>query len=145
MGDVLGTWGIVLAAIGAGSSLAMGVAAATVRPWSWYVLLAYQLFVVIWGALYVTFVARDLEAGAIVAVFSLGMAMVCFAYFYKRRALFGARWRWQWPERSWPRLAGPEIVGPDARPGFRGLPPQRRWLFVAATVIWVLMQLLSAA
>jgi hypothetical protein len=140
LGDVLSTWGPVVGVAFEGSNLAMGVAAVTVRPWSWYVLLVYQLFLLLWGGLYILIFKSDWKNGAMVAVLSLAWAILCFVYFYKRRAFFRARWRWQWLERSWPRLVGPEIVSPDARPGIRGLSLLRRWLFAAATAIGVLVQ-----
>ena len=139
-GDALEIWGPVVGATILSSNLIMGVAAATVRPWSWYVLLVYQLLLPIWGGLYITIFQTDWKNSLMVALFALGWATICFAYFYKRRALFRARWRWQWLERSWPRLVGPETVNPDARRGFGGLSPLGRRLFVAATAIGMLAQ-----
>lgn len=80
--------------------------------------------------------------GALVAVFSLAMSAINFAYFYKRRALFRANGRWRWLERSWPGLIGPETLGPDVHPGFTGLSPLYRALFAAAVVIALAAQLL---
>ena len=140
LGDVLELWGPVLGVTFLGSSLAMGVAAATVRPWSWYVLLVYQFLLLIWAGLYITMFKSDWKNGAMVAVSSLGWAVICFAYFYKRRAFFRAGRRWQCLERSWPRLVGPETVSHDARRGFGGLSPLHRSLFVAATAVGILMQ-----
>ena len=96
----------------AGWSLAVGVAAAAVRPWSWYVLLVSQLVGLIWGALYMAFVALTWADRVMVVVFSLAMSGINFAYFYKRRALFRAN-----------------------GPGFTGLPPLYRVLFAAAVVM----------
>jgi len=144
LGNMLDTSGTVLGVMVAGWSLAVGVAAAAVRPWSWYVLLASQLFGLTWGGLYMTLVARDWEARVMVAVFSLTISVISFAYFYRRRALFRARWRWQWLERSWPRFIAPETLSPDARPGFSGLSPLQRRLFVAAVAIGLVIEQLSA-
>ncbi len=143
LGDTLGTWGTMLGVVVAGRSLAVGIAAAAVRPWSWYVLLAAQLFELTWGGFYMTLLARDWEASLMVAVFSLTIAVTCFAYFYKRRSFFQARWRWQWLERSWPRLVGPETLSPSARPGFIGLSRLQRTLFVAAVAIGLVIKLVS--
>ena len=145
LGSVLGTWGIVLGLVTGGWSLAAGVAAAAVRPWSWYVLLVSQLFALVWSGLYIVFVARDWKTMVMVAGFSLGASAISFVYFYKRRALFRARWRWEWLERTWPRLVGPEAIGPDVRPGFRGLSPARRRLFAGTVGIWILLELFSLA
>ena len=109
---VLGAWGTALALMVAGWSLAVGVAAAAVRPWSWYVLLVSQLVGLIWGALYMAFVALTWADRVMVVVFSLAMSGINFAYFYKRRALFRAN-----------------------GPGFTGLPPLYRVLFAAAVVM----------
>ena len=106
--------------------------------------LASQLFGLTWGGLYMTLVARDWEARLMVAVFSLTIPVISFAYFYRRRALFRARWRWQWLERSWPRFIGPETLSPDARPGFSGLSALQRRLFVAAVAIGLVIEQLSA-
>jgi len=135
LGYMLGAWGAVLGILIAGWSLAIGVAAAAVRPWNWYVLLASPLLGLAWGGLYATLIARDWGSRAVVAVFSLTASVICFSYFYKRRALFRARWRWQRLERSWPRLVGPETLSAGARPGFTGLSPLLRNLFVAAIAI----------
>jgi len=140
LGDALPTWGPVVGVAFQGSNLAMGVAAATVRPWSWYVLLTYQLFLLLWGGLYITIFKSDWKNGVMVAVISLAWATICCIYFYKRRALFRARWRWRWLERSWPKLVGPEIASPEARPGLGGLSPLRRSLFVAAIAIGLVVQ-----
>jgi len=139
LGYILGPWGIVLGVLIAGWSLAIGIAAAAVRPWSWFVLLASPLFVLAWGGLYMTLIARDWGSRAVVAVFSLTTSGICFSYFYKRRALFRARWRWQRLERSWPGLAGPETLSAGVRPGFTGLSPLHRKLFVAAIAIWLVI------
>ena len=108
LGSMLGPWGAVLGVLIAGWSLAIGVAAAAVRSWSWYVLLTSPLFGLAWGGLYVTLIARDWGSRAVVGIFSLAMSGVCFSYFYKRRTLFRATWRWPRLERSWPRLVGPD-------------------------------------
>ena len=139
LGYVLGPWGAVLGVLMAGWSLAIGVAAAAVRPWSWYVLLTSPLFGLAWGGLYATLIARDWGSRAVVGVFSLAMSVVCFSYFYKRRALFRAAGRWQRLERSWPGLDGPATLGADARPGFSGLSPLHRRLFVAALLAWLVI------
>lgn len=143
LSDILGASGIVLGVMVAGWSLATGVAAAAVRPWSWYVLLASQLFGLTWGGLYMALVARDWENRVMIAVFSVAIFSISFVYFYKRRSLFRARWRWQWLERSRPRFIGPETLSPDARPGFSGLSPLQRSLFVAAVAIGLVIEQLS--
>jgi hypothetical protein len=143
LGDAFGLWGTVFATMVAGWFLAIGISAVAVRPWSWYVLLAAQWFLLVWGGLYIAFVAIDWNARAWVAVSSVGVAMIYFVYFYKRRSLFRARWRWEWLERSWPRLIGPETISPDARPGYGGLSPLRQALFTAATAILAFIHLLT--
>jgi hypothetical protein len=142
LGAVLGAWGTALALMVAGWSLAVGVSAAAVRPWSWYVLLVSQLVGLILGALYMAFVALTWADRVMVAVLSLAMSAINFAYFYKRRALFRANGRWRWLERSWPGLIGPETLGPDVHPGFTGLSPLYRALFAAAVVMALAAQLL---
>ena len=139
LGDLLGPLGIALGVTVAGWSLAMGVAAAAVRAWSWYVLLASQLLLLVWGGLYMTLVASDWVNRAMVGVFSLTFAVVSFVYFYKRRALFRARWRWGWLEHSWRAVIGPETLSPEARPGFSGLSSLHRRLFIVAVGLMIVI------
>ncbi len=49
MRSAVGGWGTVVGIAVAGSHVATGVAAAAVRPWSWYLLLASVLFRLVWG------------------------------------------------------------------------------------------------
>ena len=62
-------------------------------------------------------------------------AVVGFAYFYKRRSMFGATWRWRGLERWLPGWAPSESTAPVVRRGYAGLSPVRRRAFIAATVI----------
>jgi hypothetical protein len=68
---------------------------------------------------------------------TVGSSTLSAAYFYKRRALFGATWRWRRAERWCPQLVGPEVHLGRVTPGFRGLPWWRRLLFIAAVVILI--------
>ena len=67
-----------------------------------------------------------------------------FIYFYKRRVMFAAAWRWRRLERWCPRLIGPETRDPDRVPGFAGLSHPRRLLFVAAVLIVIILRQLSS-
>src|SRR5262245_12958002 len=110
----------------------MGLAAAAVKPWSLYVLLAGQA-VLLCAFLLIALVPSEMPKMAMIAG-ALTHTTVCFTYFYKRRGLFRAQWRWHWLERrSW--LKGPDTINPDARPGFMGLTPARRRLFVAIVLV----------
>lgn len=141
--NVLGAWGSVLGIMMSGWNLVIGLAAAAVRPWSWYVLLGCFAFGPVWGAIYMTLIAPDWRSRAVGAVGALAFSLIGFAYFYRRRALFRARWQWPTLERWWPRLIGPETLGHDVQPGFTGLSSLRRGLFIAATAIWGAVRLLS--
>jgi len=72
-----------------------------------------------------TLVARDWEARVMVAVFSLTLSATSFAYFYRRR------------------LIGPETLSLDVHPGFSGLLPLPRRLFLAAVAIGLVISQLS--
>ena len=57
---------------------------------------------------------------------------------YRRRAVFGAGWRWQRAERWWPRLVGPGRWAPGTRAGFADLSSSGRRLFVTSLlVVWI--------
>ena len=138
-GLLLGTGGLALAALVATWSVVMGVAAAAVRRWSWYVLLVGHVLGLIWIALYVALVAPAWSDAAVALVVAPVYSVLSFAYFYKRRALFGAAWRWRLLERCCPAVVGPETRRPDVRPGFTGLSLGHRILFVVITALLILI------
>ena len=138
----LGAWGSPLGIVSAGWFTAAGIAAAVVRPWSWYVLLVTPGVGLLWVSLFVTIVAPSFMDMTIAAIGSVTSHVICFVYFYKRRALFRARWRWFALERWCPWLKGPETLGPGARPGFAGLSPARRRLFMVVVLLAALIRTL---
>ena len=138
-GLMLSTGGLALAALVAAWSVVMGVAAAAVRRWSWYVLLVGHVLGLAWIALYVTLVAPAWSDAAVALVVAPVYSVLSFAYFYKRRALFGAAWRWRLLERCCPAVVGPETRSPDARPGFTGLSLGHRILFIVITALLILI------
>jgi hypothetical protein len=117
----------------------MGLAAAVVRPWSWYVVLSSLAFPPVWGGLCIVFVTYDWLNRIGVAVVAVAVSVFPFAYFYKRRAMFGARGRWRRLERSCPRLIGPETRNPDRVPGFAGLSNRSRMFFLAVVAALILL------
>ncbi len=135
---LLALQGSPLAVVFTSWHLVMGLAAVVVRPWSWYVLLACQAFPPVWGGLYIAFVAYDWPNRVFVAFAAVAMSVVPFAYFYKRRAMFGASRRWRRLER-WCRLIGPQTRNAGAVPGFAGLSPPRRMFFVAVLAALILL------
>jgi hypothetical protein len=138
-GTLLNTGGIALAGVVAAWSVVVGLAAAAVRPWSWYLLLVCHGLGLVWAGLYVTFVAPAWSDVAVAAVVTPVYGVLSFVYFYRRRALFGARGRWRLLERWWPRVVGPETVSPGARAGFTGLSLGRRLLFIVVTALLILI------
>jgi len=141
--DLFEANGVALGVVHACGFLVVGFAAAVVRPWSWHVLLTSPALLPVYGGYYMAFVAHDWMNRAMVAVIAVTSAVLQFAYFYKRRAMFGARWRWGRLERSYPRLVGPEIRDPVPIPGFAGLSYPRRLLFVAVVLAGIAIGLLS--
>lgn len=69
----------------------MGLAAAVVKPWTWYVVLSSLALPVVWGGLYIVSLTYDWPNRIGVALVAVAMSVFPFAYFYKRRVLFGAR------------------------------------------------------
>ena len=136
---LLALQGFPLAAGSASWQLAVGLAAVVVKPWSWHVLLASQVLFPMWGGYYMAFVARDWMNRAFVA-FSITSSVIPFAYFYKRRAMFGARGRWQRLERWFPRLIGPQTHDTGNLPGFAGLTHRRRLFFGAILAALILLE-----
>ena len=141
--DLFAPYGGPLGVIHACGFLVVGLAAAVVRPWSWHVLLASQPLLLVYGGYYVAFVADDWMNRAMVAVVAVTTAVLQFAYFYKRRGMFGARWRWGRLERSYPTLVGPEIRDPGRIPGFAGLSHPQRLLFAAVVLAGIALGLVS--
>lgn len=121
------------------SSLVVGLAAAIVKPWSWYALLASAALSPVWGGLYMTLVASDWPNRLFVALATVLMTVVFFAYVYKRRAMFGAKGRWRRLEHWCPRLIGPETHNSDRVPGFAGLSNPGRLYFLAIVVAFILL------
>jgi hypothetical protein len=128
-----------LASVVAAWSVVMGLAAAAVRPWSWYVLLVGHALGLASTALYVTTIAPAWSDAAVALAVAPVYTVLSFAYFYKRRALFGAGRRWPLLERCCPAVVGPERRAPDARPGFTGLSVRYRILFVVVTILLILI------
>jgi len=141
--DLLEVNGAALGVAHACGFLVAGFAAAVVRAWSWLVLLASQAFLLVYGGYYMVFVSHYWTDRALVAVAAVTISVLQFAYFYKRRAMFGATWRWGRLERWCPRLVGPETVDPVRVPGFAGLSHPRRLLFVAVVLAGIVFELLS--
>ena len=114
----------------------VGFAAAVVQPWSWYVLVAQgPLLIMLWA------IAPRLTASSwwldtlLTFLLVATLSTLWFIYFYKRRAMFGAKWRWRVVERWFSSLKGPEATHEGARPGFAGLPHGRRLLFLTAVML----------
>ena len=138
-GTLLGTGGIALAGVVTAWSVVVGLAATVVRPWSWYLLLACHGLGLVWISLYVTLVAPEWGDVAVAAAITPVYSVLSFAYFYKRRALFGAGGRWRRLERWWPWVIGPETPSPGARRGFAGLSLRHRVLFIVVTALLILI------
>jgi hypothetical protein len=131
----LGSWGLVVGGLYTLWKLVVGVAATTVRPWGWYVLLASQPLLLVWVVVYSIAFGPGRTDVVIISVLATVTAVLGFAYFYKRRPMFGATWRWQGLERWLPGWAQSESTDPVVRRGYAGLSPVRRRAFIAATVI----------
>jgi hypothetical protein len=113
-----------------------GFAAAAVRPWAWYVLIGWPTVLVLWGIVYAAFIALTPRDVWMVLGATVALPPLIFTYYYRRREMFGAAWRWRWAEAWWPRLTSPASLDPAARPGFAGLSASRRRLFVASLLVW---------
>jgi hypothetical protein len=61
------------------------------------------------------------------------LTIVTFTYFYRRRAMLGAKCRWEMAERWWPALAGPAAYT-HRKPGFLRLPLWSRVLLILAVL-----------
>ena len=131
----VGTWGLVVGGLYTLWKVVMGVAATAVRPWGWYVLLASQPLILLWAGVYTIAFNSGRTDVVIIFVLAVVSAVLGFAYFYKRRTMFGATWRWRTLERWLPGWAGPAAIDPVVRHGFAGLSPVGRRAFIAATVI----------
>ena len=116
-----------------------GIAALSVRPWAWYLLVGGHSAWLVQGVVRYSAgywraaaTADSLSARLYIAgawVFALTWAALTIVYFYRRRAMFGAARRWLALERRWPGLAGPELYVGKPR-GFLGLSSRGRVLFV---------------
>ncbi len=98
-------------------------------------LLASQPLLLVWAVVYTIAFGPGRTDVVIIFVLATVTAGVGFAYFYKRRAMFGATWRWRGLERWLPGWAQSESIDPVVRRGYAGLSPVRRRAFIAATVI----------
>ncbi len=104
-------------------SLVQGVAAVSVRPWGWYVLV-FSFPINLPIALY-----DGLTHGTHAILFlpsSVIFHVLSFVYFYKRRAMFCATRRWRWLERWCPTIAGPEV---STKPGVSLRWLHRKWRY----------------
>ena len=136
---LLGTGGLTLAGVVTAWSVVNGLAAAAVRPWSWYVLLGCHGLGLVWVGLYAAFVARAWSDVAVAVGVGVPYSVLSFVYFYRRRAMFGARGRWRALERVWPRIIGPEVPGPGSSRGFTGLPLGQKILVVVVVALLVMI------
>jgi hypothetical protein len=94
---------VAVQVIGAAWSLALAAAAGARGPWGWHTLLAGLLgrigFRVYSASAYVAHYGWP-PAWAMVVTIALWLTdLLWFAYFYRRRAVFGADRRWPWVER----------------------------------------------
>jgi len=80
------------------------------QPWGWYVLLAMiGLSLLLFVAFFVVALSGQEPAAIIMAsVIVIPLDLLWFVYYYKRRAMFGAKGRWRWLERTFPSVIGPE-------------------------------------
>lgn len=86
------------------------------KPWGWYVLVVSiaiaSIFFAVGGVVGVAAMvfAGIEESLAVIIGFipAIPVNLAWFVYFYKRRAMFGAKGRWQWFERTFPSFVGPE-------------------------------------
>src|ERR1700754_3720972 len=77
-----GAWGIVLSVIMLIWAIVFGVAAAAVRPWAWYVVIAAPLVAVVSSAIFAVHIAStpfDAWLGGGLVVTS---SLISFVYFY---------------------------------------------------------------
>lgn len=135
-----GVWGTLLSVVTLAWTVVFGVSAAAVRPWAWYVVIASPAIAVATSCIFAIHIANTLHDAVLGAGLAVSMSLISTVYFYRRRAMFRAAWRWRRGERWWPHLAGQEHETPEGRAGFAGLPPGRRRLFVASVLIWGLIQ-----
>lgn len=120
-------------------SLVLGLAAAAVRPWSWYVLMVCHALGLAWIGLYAHLVApRWLDALVALGV-GLPYTVISFVYFYRRRAMFGASRRWRGLEGWWPGVAGPETAAPSPSRGFGGLALRHRLLVIVIVALLMMI------
>ena len=123
-------------------SLLMGLAAAFVQPWGWYVLMGSYPLQLVFAPLSFVFIVTPspLVLKVIFLALAPALATVAAVYFYRRRATFGATWRWRTGERWWPRLAGPDVSAGGATRGFLGLSWRRRLVLVVVVGLLLLMR-----
>lgn len=136
---LLATGGVTLAGVVTAWSVVNGVAAAAIRPWSWYVLLGCHALGLAWVGLYAAFVAPVWSDVAVAVGVGVPYSVLGFAYFHRRRAAFGARGRWRALERAWPRIVGPEVADPGSPRGFTALPLGQKILVVVVVALLVLI------
>jgi len=123
--------------------LVVGLAAAIVRPWSWYALLSCVALSQVWGGLDIVFVANDWQRRMFIALATAAITVVLFAYFYKRRAIFRAKWRWRGLEQWCPSLIGPQTHNSDRVPGFAGLSNRGRLYFIGIVAALIVLDKLD--
>lgn len=111
--------------LGAALTLALFIAAMALRqPWGWYVLLAMiglSLLVFV-GLSAAALLGQEPGVIIVASVVAIPLNLAWFVYLYKRRAMFGAKGRWKWFERTFPSFVGPEekVSIPMAEPAGRG-------------------------
>lgn len=127
-----------------------GLAAAVRRPWDWYVVLVASIVHAARNLYLGTSHILDLEAGnsgallwmSVVTAAGSLLGLLYFSYFYRRRAMFGASWRWRSLERLVPALVGPEhyqkASATVSRVGVFGM-SYRMTVFVALALLMVLL------
>jgi hypothetical protein len=135
----LGTPGATLAGVVTAWSVVLGLAAAAVRPWSWYLLMACHGLGLVWIALYARLVAPGWPDALVALGVGLPYTLFSFVYFYRRRAMFGAARRWRGLERWWPAVAGPESAAPGSSRGFAGLALRHRLLVVVIVALLMMI------
>ena len=139
-GPEFGLWGAVLGGGQGAWTIAQGLAAAVARPWAWYVLISAPVIVLAHWIVYAAAIAPTRHDVFMAALSVVVISTLPTVYFYRRRALFQARWRWAWAERWWPRLAS---QGPG-RAGLDGASPLVRRLFVTSLLLYGIVRLALA-
>ena len=94
------------------------------------------LIAVALSMLYVMAIAPTRHDALIGSGGAITVSLLTCVYFYRRRALFHAGWRWAWAERWWPGLAGSGHGGAEWRAGFTALSPWARRLFVVSLLLY---------